>query len=686
MSHLPVRALSLSIACVLSLTACFSGDGGSASGGGSASSGSSSDSQTTLAQPAVSLKLVSALPASSANTVSSVTFGSPVHVVATVRDAQGAPVVNTVVSFAAASSMVVFSPASASALTGADGVASIMLDSASLNEAGATTLTASAQVSVTRNGETTMDTYTSVPLGVALNASTVTLGALSLGQPSISAYGTSVVSVPVLINGQAATSPIAVNFSSPCVSSSKATLSSPVTSINGVATATYKDDNCAAGSDLITAAVGNVSASATLLVATPAASNIQFVAASPAVIGIQGAGSTLPQSSAVKFKVVDRNGNGKPGVQVDFSSLQVSASGGITLSPTEAVSDAQGEVTTSVISGSTPMPVTVKASVRDAATIVTQSNTLTVTTGLPAQDFFSLSVQTYNIEGLNHDGVTSGLTVIASDRLGNPVPDGTAVNFITEGGQIVPPSCTTASGTCSVSFKSAQFKPSNGRVTVLAYAVGEDSFVDANGNNVYGAGETFHDLGYPFIDANENGVSDGDEQYLSFSNVSAPVACQTHSAGGVAALPGSYVHAPSVTNSCDGVWGKNYVRRQTVITLSGSRPVLSQTMFTMGGRCLNSFTFNLADQNNNPMPAESTVAVGNTYVTYTEPGGMPTAATLAVDGTPVVNSSSVGGTLLRLTVDGGSGCTGTGTYPAGSADLVIKTPRGLTSTVTVQIQ
>ena len=93
-----------------------------------------------------------------------------------------------------------------------------------------------------------------------------------------------------------------------------------------------------------------------------------------------------------------------------------------------------------------------------------------------------LSVQTSNIEGWNYDNVTSALTIIASDRLGNPVPDGTAVNFVTQGAQITPASCTTTAGTCTTAFKSANSRQTDGRVSI-AYAIGEKSFVDGNYNN-----------------------------------------------------------------------------------------------------------------------------------------------------------------------------------------------------------
>ena len=85
------------------------------------------------------------------------------------------------------------------------------------------------------------------------------------------------------------------------------------------------------------------------------------------------------------------------------------------------------------------------------------------------------------------------------------------------------------------------------------------------------------------------------------------------------------------------------------------------------------------------MPAESVVSIGSNYVTYTEPGGEPTVANLNVDGTPVADALSIGGTPLVLTVDGGSSCTGTGTYPAGTATIVVKTPKGVQTALSITV-
>ncbi len=612
-----------------------------------------------------------------------VTFGTPVTVTATLKDGNGALVQNTVVTFAAVSGLVVFTPTSATALTNGSGIATILLNAASFDSAGATSITASA--SVATNGTTA--TVTSAPVGIAVGGAAVTLHSLTLSQPSISSYGTSIASAVVYVNGALATVPISVAFSSPCVVSSKATLTTPVTSILGTATSTYKDNGCASGTDVITASVTGDTASATITVAIPATNNIQFVSATPTIIGIKG--SPLPQSSLVKFQVLDSNNNGKAGVVVDFSLLPVSAPGGITLSAVSVTSDANGYVTTSLNSGTVPTPVWVVAKVHSNPAILSQSNTLTITTGLPTQNFFSLSVQTFNIEGLSHDGVTSTLTIIASDRLGNPIPDGTVINFITEGAQITPASCATTGGTCTVTFTSSKSRPANGRVTILAYAVGEKSFIATSPDNIYTPGDTFYDLGDMYLDANENGIWDPGETFIVTG--SGAQACLTRPSG--TALPASYWNVPSKANTCDNTWETtNYVRRSAVIVLSGSSSIhttLSPTTVSMLSHCYKPFDLVLADENGNPMPVGTTVTVNDpTNNVYYTPHGATTAQKAQESilyGSPVGNTANAGGTTVTLLVQADCSAGTPVAYPSGTVDIVIKSPLGpgIARTITV---
>jgi hypothetical protein len=104
--------------------------------------------------------------------------------------------------------------------------------------------------------------------------------------------------------------------------------------------------------------------------------------------------------------------------------------------------------------------------------------------------------------------------VYSADHFSNSVPDGTAVNFIAEGAA-VGNRCETKDGGCNVVFRSQNLRPDNGRVTLMAFAVGEEAFVDGDGSgqaNLNGelvdANGKSSDLAEAYLDYNENGVRD----------------------------------------------------------------------------------------------------------------------------------------------------------------------------------
>jgi len=369
-------------------------------------------------------------------------------------------------------------------------------------------------------------------IGYSVGAANVTITNFAFGINPLSAFGTTSVSVTVLSNGIPVTAPQTVSFSSPCAGSGKAVLTASVlTGAGGVATASYRDNGCG-GTDLVTASVsGLATLSSTLTVNPPTTGSIQFVSATPTSMTLKGTGGFGRQeSSQVIFKVVDTGGNPIGGKTVTFS-LSTSV-GGITLTNTTAISDATtGQAVVTVNSGTISTPVRVLASTPGSVagvTLTTQSDQLTITTGIPDQDSFSLARTILNIEGLEFDGVTTVFTARLADHFSNPVPDGTTVNFIAEGGSVgscvgsvCTGSCSTANGACSVTMTSQAFKPLNGRVTVLAYAVGEESFTDIDGdgladlaNSLTGTTEMLDangvstDMGEAFLDNNENGARD----------------------------------------------------------------------------------------------------------------------------------------------------------------------------------
>ncbi|MDD5058604.1 MAG: hypothetical protein PHQ60_12100 [Sideroxydans sp.] len=448
--------------------------------------------------------------------------------------------------------MATMSPSNGTALTNSVGVATITLTPANfLSAGGATTISATAQVG---------STAVTGSLGYSIGATTVTLdtptfgtGSGSVAAPGLSAYGTTSVTVNVYssanqIPANLISTPQIVTFSSACSSSGKAALSTSVTTVNGVATASYRDIGCA-GSDLVTATVSglSVSTSNTIYVAAPSAGSIVYVSSTPSSISLAGSGGD--SVSQIAFKVVDGTGMPISGKNVVFNLA--TAIGGVTLTPPETnpatpvTSDSTGMVYVNVNAGTISAVVRVTASTcstsfssltspytcsNSGKLLTSQSSNLAIATGTPAQDSFSASASAHNIEGWSIDGVTTTISVRMSDHFHNPVPDGTSVYFTTEGGSITP-ICTTTGGECTVVLSSQIPRPSSatngyGRVTVLARAIGEEAFIDLNSNGlVDNAGEMIDvnlhstDMGDAFVDFNENGVRDAlTEPYFDFNS------------------------------------------------------------------------------------------------------------------------------------------------------------------------
>jgi len=99
--------------------------------------------------------------------------------------------------------------------------------------------------------------------------------------------------------------------------------------------------------------------------------------------------------------------------------------------------------------------------------------------GLPSQLNFSLSQGTKNIEGYNIDGTPNTYQIIAADRSGNPVPTGTSINFVAEGGQVEAIKQTqlvNGIARTTANFVSSEPRPVDGRVTITAYALARSRF------------------------------------------------------------------------------------------------------------------------------------------------------------------------------------------------------------------
>jgi hypothetical protein len=438
----------------LVLSACGGGGGnpGAVGGSGSGSTGGTGGTggTTVPAAPTVAVGFTNA----SGATTTALTGATPLTVKATVLDANKKPVPNAIVSFTTDNTLAVFSPSAGTALTDASGVASVTMRVASLAAGGAAKVTATTTVAgVTVSGES----------NYSVGATTLSFGALSAAPASIQAYGSTVLSVDVLAGSAKYTEQqVNVTFSSACVAAGKATLATTVATNNGTAQTVYRDKGCA-NNDVITVAADGIpkSVTAQLQIAAPAAASVQFVSAAPSdksiVIRGQG-GNGRTETATLTFKVVDIFGNPLAGKQVNFAP----STSAVTVNKISDTTDASGSVITTVNSGSSPTSFRVLATLPGTASgsnpdISTYSDSIVVTTGLPAQRAFSLSSGSFNVEGWSIDNANAtNVTVMLADAFGNPVPDGTPVVFQTNMGAIGSADkggCNTVNGLCSVVFR-----------------------------------------------------------------------------------------------------------------------------------------------------------------------------------------------------------------------------------------
>lgn len=684
-----LKRIGIGALVAVMITAC---GGGGGSPGTTTGAGSGTTTNTTTASSST-LKL--SIVDGSGVSITTLSGGQTGTVRALFTDSTGAVVPNAIVKFTASdSSLVQFTPVSASALTDqTTGIAVINIKPADFSSAGALTIKAEATVGLkSASGEA----------NIAIGAAPLSLGTLSFSPTptgNLPAFSTVSVNIPVTSNGQPVNTAPGLTVTSQCTGDAKATIVLGAVS-NGVATATYTNTGCTRGTDVITAAIGSSSKTISIGVDSAYIGTIQFVGTDSAdkSIVLKGSGGLgRKESAVVTFKVVDQNNNGLSGVQVAFRAT--TTTGGLIVLPISGTTDSLGNVATTVSSGTIPTPVRVIAeAVRNGVTISGLSDALTISTGLPIQRFMSLSADKYNIEGLDYDNVIANVTVLMADQYGNPISDNTAINFVTEGGSVgssAQGACTTVNGGCTVPLKSQQFKPINGRVTVLAYAQGIKDFIDSNGDGQYSCTN--------YVDANGNVpatyrplvdtcVSGGEpftpmgDAFLDTGSLAA-----TSGVSGTGTLDGVYEptngdkpfpYSSLIYNATDnGKWGITYIRRFAEFIFSGSSATLirqvcsgcrdwdtatdgpSSVINGLAGAGCSSQTlyFRLTDVNNNPLPADTTVAGADAIK----------IAPQTVNPAKVRSTNSIGGTSHQLTIKPDDACV------AGSFTLVATTPKGV---------
>lgn len=393
----------------------------------------------------------------------------------------------------------------------------------------------------TGSGEVSTSTDIKNPLLGTGVGSSFKEGALDIGvgTNTLSAGGSTKISVNIVDgdskNAKIISQSFSVVFSSVCSESDPAKASfskNDVATSGGEATVTYKAQGCE-GVDYITVKLRGAEGGKDLKtiigkinVAPAEVGALSFVSNESNQLSLSGIASSLPSSTSVTFKLTDKSNNPIADRLVSFALSNTN--GGVSLALAEDRTDTEGLVKAVVLTGTTHNSVTVTATalmLNNTTKISTSSQPISITTGLPRQDRMSISMKPFNPAAFDIDGATVAVTVTAADAFGNPVPDGTKVNFMAESG-VIDASCPTTKGVCSVNWVSGGTRPGNyapglgkanervGFTSILAYTEGEAGFTDTNGNNILDSGESFLTFPEPFLDDNGNGAREPSELFV----------------------------------------------------------------------------------------------------------------------------------------------------------------------------
>lgn len=614
------------VGLTLALVACGGGGGSAGTPSGGAAPGSTPGGTTgtvTLGAPTMAVTVVDVAGLEITNHVLSQTQAQFLKIV--LKDGAGAAAAYARVKVTLDSTEAALVPVNGTQLTDSSGVVLMRIAPASVNSSGTVRATVDATLGAIAVAPQTYD--------FNINAGTVSLSAVAVGPVSVQKGQSVNVSVDVKVNGAAATSnSVAVSFNTSC---GNVTPSTALVNAAGTASAVIQTTNT--GTCTVDASANGITTvSTTYTVTSPPITGLQFVSATPSLL--YQSGSAGVNTSIVTFKVIDSLAAGVQGVTVN--ATLTNTDGGINFcgSPAFGNSLADGTVAFSVCAGTLPATVQVRAALDFNAAIFTNSNLLTVQTGLPTQRFFDISATQLNIYAGGHftskfNGNSTTISVFAADRQGNPVPNGTKIIFVSEGGQINSTgvsSCLIANGSCSVDLIGQDYRPMGssapsgdprpGRVTVLAYTDGEESFVDANFNNRYDGAELFENLGALYLDKDESGLfAAAYTNLVTLTNEGEFMYPMPVGSTGTSACPANSNLGLSVALTCNNAWdGLTKVRRQIVIIFSGgeigqpgnydsSIPVNSQTAVISTSR--GGIAVRLADYNGNPLPAAASLAV-----------------------------------------------------------------------------
>ncbi|WP_151961215.1 hypothetical protein [Acinetobacter bereziniae] len=613
----------LSAIAISILLASCGGGGGYYDGTGNGSSSGTTNPSTGETVKAVNISAVQLIDRNG-NSIQAVTAEGGIAKVK-VTDQSGKGISGALVTFTVTGGVVLGS-SNGAVLTNTNGEASISVKPENMNTNGAYQISAIANF-----GDTTASTKALYFSLQATNIVLVNMGATSTQLES--GGSTNITLITQDENTKINQNNVNVEFTATCGKFEPATVAS---SNQGNVTTSYRaigsDGKLCTGPQKISAKGLNI-AEKTIDVSIKALEANSLVYTSNKVnLGIRRSGSA--SSGQIEFTLY---ANGVPVADQDVLIEKLQAPEDLSFVSlgnynSKAIkSDSNGKVIVNLYPGDKPGPVEIRATLVSDKKVSAVSKEVSVAIGRVTQNGLSLSVSKNSLQNAI-DGDKATITARMVDRTGNPVPDGTVISFVSEGGK-VEPNCSSINGECSVTLSTQNPRPLDNpiavldnRVTVLAYVEGDKSFTDIDGDNLYtkGVDKLLSNIGSFFRDDNENNQYDNDYGIGEFLYNRTTVGNKTTCAP-------STIRQPNIAETCDDNLDA-VIRQQLLFAFAENTATYTNVNITG-----NLLSFNLYGNSMQsvPMPTGSTVSV--TAEDNTKDNNLSCSAELLQGSTPVAS-------------------------------------------------